>query len=73
MMMAIIPPVVRAKVLLVDPPAPASLEILPAELAVPAPSPQSVVQGDSVASGKADDVVDAIAYMVCNIELQIRN
>lgn len=63
-MMATIPPVETSKVLLVDPPAPASLLTVPAELAVPALSPQSLVQGCSVANGKADDAVEVIAYVV---------
>lgn len=60
MMIAIIPPVETSKVLLDAPPAPASLLTVPAELAVPALSPQSLVQGCSVANGKADDVEEAM-------------
>lgn len=48
--------------LLDDPPAPAPLSMVPAELAVPALSPQSLVQGCSVANGKADDVEDAMMW-----------
>lgn len=63
MMIATIPPVESWKVLLPEPPAPASLLTVPPELAVPALSPQSLVQGCSVANGKADDVEDAIVYI----------
>lgn len=64
MIIATIPPVETWNVLLVDPPAPASLLTVPAELAVPAPSPQSLVQGCSVANGKADDAEEAIVYVL---------
>lgn len=57
---AIIPPFDKAKVLSLPDPAPASLSMLPFELAVPGLSVQSVVQGSSVASAKAEVVVDAI-------------
>lgn len=66
--MATSPPVDSWNVLLIDWPAPASLLTVPAELAVPALSPQSVVQGCSVASGKADDVVDAIVFVACALK-----